>query len=205
MSANRWMSVLLASALLGLFGCGDEEVSAPTPEPEVVEAPEVLVDEVAPEAPPAVAPSSHDVLFLVIHDEPLLPSEERQLGVLVERLERRRRFDVEQRDATDEERALAERFLDPDATSADRAGATFPATFGTASRVLFMQLMPPRTVGSGDRVTEGYGGVLLLDTATPAAESATFTGQLDEDSYWHLTDDRWALWLGGLLRNSEGG
>jgi hypothetical protein len=208
MSANRWTSALLAGALFGLFGCGGDEEEAPAaPEPEVAEVPEVIEEEIVEEAPPVVTPTSHDVLFLVIHDEPLLPSEERQLGVLVERLERRRRFDVEQRDATDEERALAEVFLNPDASDADRAGLTFPATFGSASRVLVMQLMPPRTVGSGDRVTEGYGGILLLDTAAslPAAQSATFVGLLDEDSYWHLTDDRWALWLGGLLRHSEGG
>ena len=205
MSANRWTSALLAGALFGAVGCGGEEEAPAAPEPEVVEVPEAIEEELIEEAPAVVAPTSHDVLFLVIHEEPLLPSEERQLGVLVERLERRRRFDVEQRDATDEERALAELFLNPDASDADRAGATFPATFGTASRVLFMQLMPPRTVGRGDRVTEGYGGILLLNTAASPAESATFTAHLDEDSYWHLTDDRWALWLGGLLRNSEGG
>jgi|GEM_PF-2058955 len=204
MCVNRTSSVLIVgcSLLVGLVGCGGEEEVSSVPEPVVLEAPEVIEEEVASEAPPVVMPTSHDVLFLIVHDEPLLPSEERQLGVLVERLERRRRFDVEQRDATDEERALAYLFLSPDASEADRAGATFPATFGTASRVLLMQIMPPRTVSSGDRVTEGYGGILLLDTAT---DSATFTGQLDEDSYWHLTDDRWALWLGGLLRSSEGG
>ncbi len=200
---HRWTSALLAGALT--LGCGDDD-AAPAAPPEAIEVADEVAEEEAPEleedeAPPAVSPTSHDVLFLIVHDEPLLPSEQRQLGVLEERLERRRRFDVEQRDATDEERALAELFWDPDATDEARAAATFPATFGSASRVLFMQLMPPRTLSDGDRATEGYGAILLLDTSTHAA---TFVGQLDEDGAWHLTDDRWALWLGGLLRSSEG-
>lgn len=201
MRVDRTTSAALAAALL--LGCGDETTEPVAPEPEAATAViEEEAIEVVEEPPPAaIGPTSHDVLFLILHDEPLLPSEERQLGVLEERLERRRRFDVEQRDATDEERALAERYLSPDASDADRADAVFPATFGTASRVLFMQLAPPRTLSSGDRATEGYVGVLLLDTAT---QQPTFVGQLDEDESWHLTDDRWALWLGGLLRNTEG-
>lgn len=191
------MARTTALALLALVGCGSpEEPPAPVEVAPVVEVePEPVVE---PEpAPEVVVPSTHDLLFLVLHDQPLLPSEERLLGVQEARLDRRN--DVERRDATEEEAAFAAIFFDgtPDA----RLEAVFPETFGRASQVLFLRVAPPRTRSDGELLSRGFTGVLLF--RPPDLEPA-FEERIDEASSWRFADDTWSGWLSGLLRDPEG-
>lgn len=202
---------LLAGLAASVSGCGSpDEAGAPAVEatdetaeaaPELpaaeAEPAEEVTEEVA-EAP--VTPTAHDVLLLVLHEEPLLPSESRVLGVLEERM-RRRRYDVEMRDVTPEEATLARLFLDPSASEEARAAATLPATFGAATRIVVLRVPAPRTLRDGNRATRGFAGALLF--RPPFVEPA-FEAQIDDDSSWRLTDDRWSSWLEGLLREGEG-
>ena len=187
----------MAVLLLALSGCGSPEAPpAPVePAPAVEVEPEPAV-EVEP-APEVVGPSTHDLLFLVVHDEPLLPSEERLLAVQEARLDRRN--DVERRDATGEEAAFAAIFFD--GTLDARSAAAFPETFGRASQVLFLRVAPPRTRSDGERLSRGFTGILLF--RPPDLEPA-FEERIDETSSWRFADDTWSSWLSGLLRDPEG-
>lgn len=201
---------LLAAITASGAGCGSDDAAEPpaeaasdlAPEPPATETdePEDEVTEELVEAPAEVTPTAHDVLLLVLHEEPLLPSESRVLGVLEERM-RRRRYDVELRDVTPEEASLARLFLDPSASEEARAAATLPATFGAATRIVVLRVPAPRTLRDGDRATRGFAGALLF--RPPFVEPA-FEAQIDDDSSWRLTDDRWSSWLEGLLRDPEG-
>ncbi len=199
---------LLAAIAVVSGGCGSDDAGEPAveapaeaaPEPPATETDEPADDlpEEVVEAP--VTPTAHDVLLLVLHEEPLLPSESRVLGVLEERM-RRRRYDVELRDVTPEEATLARLFLDPSASEEARAAATLPATFGAATRIVVLRVPAPRTLRDGNRATRGFAGALLF--RPPFVEPA-FEAQIDDDSSWRLTDDRWSSWLEGLLRDPEG-
>lgn len=197
------LSLLAAS----VSGCGSDDAGAPATEASAEAAPEPAspateTDEPAAEVTEELveAPTAHDVLLLVLHEEPLLPSESRVLGVLEERM-RRRRYDVEMRDVTPEEASLARLFLDPSASEEARDAATLPATFGAATRIVVLRVPAPRTLRDGNRATRGFAGALLF--RPPFVEPA-FEAQIDDDSSWRLTDDRWSSWLEGLLRDGEG-
>jgi hypothetical protein len=129
------------------------------------------------------------MLFLIEHESELLRSEARQLGVLVERLQRRH-FDVEQRDATDEERAWR--------SSADRS--TAPPTVGSATRVVWVRLARPRLARDGRTVGRGLAEVLLLRAPSWSTE---FSMSFDPDGSWLGSDDWWTRFFSGLLRPSE--
>jgi hypothetical protein len=189
-------SAVAALVLLASLACGDEEAPPPEPPPAVPAEP-VEPEPVAPlePEPEPVSPSTHELLFLVLHDAPLLPSEERLLGVEEARLDRRN--DVERRDATQEEAAFAEIFL----AGGDRTTAALPETFGEARRVLFMRVTPPRTRSDGELVARGFDGVLLFRLPDL---SPVFELRLDDEAPWRLADDQWSGWLTGLLRESEG-
>lgn len=179
-----------------LVACGAEAPAEPAPTPAPPETPvaeEVPAIEDEPSEPPPVVASTHEVLVLVVHEEPLLPSELRLLEVLEARLGRR--TDLELREASADEAALAEAHW----ASSD-AIPPAPETFGRASRVLFLRVPAPRRLSDGNRATRGFSGALLLrpPTAEPAISVA-----IDEVSSWRATDDRWASWLSGLLREPE--
>lgn len=196
-------------SILSLFfslasACGSPAPAAP---PDPPASPEVAApaappeeEEAAPEPIVEVTPTAHDVLLLVLHDEELLPSESRVLGVLEERM-RRRHHDVEMRDATEEEAALARLFFDPEASPEARAAASLPSTFGAARKVVVLHIPAPRTLRDGNRRTNGFSGALLFQP--PSVEPA-FSLAIEDSSFWRLTDDQWSSWLAGLLRDAEG-
>lgn len=194
--------------LLLAIGCGSDDDGAPSAEAsaETTEAvPATETEEIAeveevPEPIVEITPTAHDVLLLVLHDEELLPSESRVLGVLEERM-RRRHHDVEMRDATEEEAALARLFFDPEASPEARAAASLPSTFGAARKVVVLHIPAPRTLRDGNRRTNGFSGALLFQP--PSVEPA-FSLAIEDSSFWRLSDDQWSSWLAGLLRDPEG-
>jgi len=205
------MSRLLPYALcLGVIGaCGPPSSEAPPapethPEPSSEGAPgagtvaEVEGSEAAPspgsegeDPPPVLEP--HDVVVLVVHEEPLLRSETRILGVIAERLDRRG-LDVGQREATDEEAAYMRAFFEgrPEA-----AGAGMPGTLAGASKVLVLRVPAPRVLANGDRVTRGIAGVLAFRASE---REPYFEARVDDVSAWRASEDRLAPWLLSILR-----
>ncbi len=191
------VAVFLAGALV-LAACGSGDAPAPPVEEPSTEEPPPAEVEPEPEStePPPVTASTHDVLFLVVHEAPLLSSEERLFGVLETRVGRR--YDVERREATGEETAFAEAYL---LAEGGARPAAFPGTFGRASRVIVMRVPAPRVRSDGDLVSRGVTGILFF--RPPSLEPA-FEARIDESSSWRLADDQWSSWLTGLLRDPEG-
>lgn len=195
------LSALFFFAPAALSACGGDAPAAPEGEPPAEEPTPAEVEpepEIAePPPPPPVTASTHDVLFLVVHEAPLLSSEERLFGVLETRLGRRN--DLERREAIEEEAAFAEAYLSAEGAARPVA---FPATFGRASRVIVMRVPAPRVRSDGDLVSRGVVGVLSF--RPPSLEPA-FEARIDESSSWRLADDQWSSWLTGLLREPEDG
>lgn len=199
----RWIH-WIALAALGV-GCGSEsaqtsasaesESETPALVDEAAEAPEEDGEalEVEEEVAAAPTPCTQDLLMLRVHTGTLLPSEERQTGVLQERLARVG-YDVALRDAAQDEAELAERVL-----SGSGAGAA-PPLFGRASRVLILRIAPPRTRDDGDFVSQGISGVVLLRARDM---EPLFVLRLEEESGWRRSDGAWSEWLQGLLREAE--
>jgi hypothetical protein len=129
------MHRLLAIGItITLLGCGSTDAPAQSTEPEVpvAEAAEPAapldgeedtideehvdedtiddedIDEGQDDEAAATAPDlgAHEVVIVVVHDDPLLRSEERLLDVIAERMQMRR-IDAIRRDATDEEASFA--------------------------------------------------------------------------------------------------
>lgn len=204
MLSRSVIAALTAPLVVGavaLAACsGGDAPAAPVAEPSADEAtlPEVAPEpeESEPPPPPAVTASTHDVLFLVVHEAPLLPSEERLFGVLEARVGRRN--DVERREATEEEATFAEAYL---LAEGGARPAAFPGTFGRAGRVVVLRVPEPRVRSDGDLVSRGVAGILFF--RPPSIEPALEV-RIDEASSWRLADDQWSGWLTGLLRDPEG-
>lgn len=150
--------------------------------------------EVAAE-PAAAAPAldrRYDVLLLVDHEEPLLPSEERVLGVIVERLRLRGR-DVGRRDLTADERAHLRATLEAERREAPTDGR--PEFDGARFR-LVVRIPPPRTLRDGQRATRGIAGVWAYrgEVDVPYLQL-----DVDDASAWRWPEDRWSGWLLSVL------
>lgn len=183
-----------------LAACGEAETAEAPPELVAPAEPpatsegeddgedEALTAETEAEAdePAPVVPSTHELLVLLVSEQPLLRSEER-LGEFLEARMRRNRRDAELRPATEAEAAFA------------RDGGALPETFGAAERLLVLHVAEPRTLPDGDLRSRGLDGVALyrLPGATPV-----FQAQMDDG--WRLEDEQWATWIAGLLREGEG-
>lgn len=190
------------TALVLLVGCGSSE--APTP-PEPVEAP---VEVVAPSTPEegeleenedeeeAQAPSNetHDVIMLVLHEEPLLRSEQRIVSVIEERIHMRG-FDIGQRDATEEEAA----FVSPQLASPEaEAGGAMPPSLAAASHIIVVRIPPPRELNDGQLATRGIAGVLVY---RHGEQTPYFRSIVDDVSAWRNAEDVWSGWFLSLLRS----
>lgn len=199
------------TALVLLVGCGSSE--APT-SPDPVEVP---VEVVAPSTPDedaieenegeeeAQAPSheTHDVIMLVLHEEPLLRSEQRLVSVIEERIHMRG-FDIGQRDATEEEAA----FVSPQLESpeAEAGGAIsregnqqpMPSSLTNASHIIVVRIPPPRELNDGQLATRGIAGVLVY---RQGEQTPYFRSIVDDVSAWRNAEDVWSGWFLSLLRS----
>lgn len=137
----------------------------------------------APPGPP------HDVMLVVVHDEPLLRSELRVLSVITDRLDRRG-LDVGQREATEAEATYFRHAFEGTSDGA------WPSSLAGASQVVVLRIPAPRVLERGDRATRGIAGVL----AYRAAEESPFVSVVvDDGSAWRQPEDRWSAWLLSLL------
>ena len=203
----RWWT----TALILLVGCGSTEAPTPPAEPEqapVAVAPPEESGESDPEseeldeedADPAEGdsaggvPQSHDVIMLVVHEEPLLRSEQRIVTVISERI-RMRGFDIGQRDATEEEAAfVAPQLESPEA----EASLAVPSSLASASHVMVVRVAPPRERSDGQLATRGISGVLVY---RHGEQAPFFRARIDDTSAWRNAEDVWSGWFLSLLRS----
>lgn len=196
----RWWT----TALVLLVGCGSSEAETPPSEP--VQAPvEVApppVEEVEGEEEEEDEEESaraegdfgnHDVIMLVVHEEPLLRSEQRIVTVISERL-RMRGYDIGQRDASEEEAAFVlPQLASPEAEST----LAVPSSLAAASNVIVVRIPPPRELNDGQLATRGIAGVLLY---RHGEQAPFFRSIVDDVSAWRNAEDVWSGWFLSLLR-----
>lgn len=165
----------------------DDEVEAP-PRGEVADAEDEGEDEEVPA--PDTAP--HEVVIVVVHDDPLLRSETRLLEVIAERMQMRR-IDAIQREATEAEAAYARAFF----TGRGDASAGLPASLGQAGTVVFFRVPPNREVGEGRMATRGFGGAIAFRRGDrePYLEL-----RVDDEAAWRGADEQLWPWLISLVR-----
>jgi hypothetical protein len=214
------MHRLLAIGItITLLGCGSTDAPAQSTEPEVpvAEAAEPAapldgeedtideehvdedtiddedIDEGQDDEAAATAPDlgAHEVVIVVVHDDPLLRSEERLLDVIAERMQMRR-IDAIRRDATDEEASFARsRFAGEGRESA------LPSSLTEVGTVLFVRIPPNRELDRGQRATRGFGGVIAFRRGErePYAEL-----RIDDEAAWRGADEQLWPWLISLVR-----
>lgn len=214
---TRPLSIALCVSLLG---CGSTE--APPPTSAEPESPPLEVSPSAPgdeedgdeedddeEAPrggevagapdegeeedvaaPDTAP--HEVVIVVVHDDPLLRSETRLLEVIAERMQMRR-IDAIQREASEAEAAYARGFFE----GRGDASAGLPASLSQASLVVFFRVPPNREVGEGRMATRGFGGAVAFRRGDrePYLEL-----RVDDEAAWRGPDEQLWPWLISLVR-----
>lgn len=193
---RRW-----TTALVLLVGCGSSE--APTPPAEPIEAPVEVVapstveQDEAEEEEEVARPANteaHDVIMLVLHEEPLLRSEQRIVSVIAERIHMRG-FDIGQRDATEEEAAfVAPQLESPEA----EAGGAMPSSLANASHIIVVRIPPPRELNDGQLATRGIAGVLVY---RHGEQTPYFRSIVDDVSAWRNAEDVWSGWFLSLLRS----
>jgi hypothetical protein len=200
--------------LASLSGCGSTEAPAPAsdestqvaPSDEGGEeardeggagAPEEVADvedeeEDEAEATPAPDTAPHEVVIVVVHDDPLLRSETRLLEVIAERMQMRR-IDAVQREASEAEAAYARGFF---AGEGD-ASAGLPASLAQAGTVVFFRVPPNREVGEGRMATRGFGGAIAFRRGDrePYLEL-----RVDDEASWRGADEQLWPWLISLVR-----
>ncbi len=159
---------------------------APAAQDEPVEAEDVA-------ATPAPADlSTHEVALVVVHDDPLLRSEQRLVDVIVARMAMRR-IDAAARDADAEEASFARAFF----AGAGDASAGLPASLRGPGVVLFLRFAPQRELSSGDRATRGFAGAL----AFREGEATPFLSlRVDDEAGWRGPDEQLWPWLISLVR-----
>jgi len=152
---------------------------------------EIALDD---EARAEVNNETHDVIMLVLHEEPLLRSEQRVVSVIAERIHMRG-FDIGQRDATEEEAA----FVSPQLESAEaEAGGPIPSSLTSASQIIVVRIPPPRELSDGQLATRGIAGVLVYRHGEHAPY---FRSIVDDISAWRNAEDVWSGWFLALLRS----
>lgn len=142
----------------------------------------------------AVAPdtSAHEVVIVVVHDDPLLRSETRLLEVIAERMQMRR-IDAIQREATDEEATFARAIFAGESGEA----AALPSTLSEVGTSVFVRFPPNRELGNGALATRGFGGALAFRRGErePYLELA-----IDDEAAWRGPDEQLWPWLISLVR-----
>lgn len=196
----RWWT----TALVLLVGCGSSEAETPPSEPvqtpievappsvDVVEEEE---DENEDEGDASAEEDfgTHDVIMLVVHEEPLLRSEQRIVTVISERLHMRG-YDIGHRDASEEEAA----FVLPQLESPEaEANIAIPSSLAAASNVIVLRIPPPRELNDGQLATRGIAGVLLY---RHGEQAPFFRSIVDDVSAWRNAEDVWSGWFLSLLR-----
>lgn len=203
---RRPLSIAL---LVSLLGCGSTEAppttSAEPESPPLEESPTTPSDEQDDEAPPrgevaqdededVPAPDTapHEVVIVVVHDDPLLRSETRLLEVIAERMQMRR-IDAVQREASEAEAAYARGFF---AGEGD-ASVGLPASLAQAATVVFFRVPPNREVGEGRMATRGFGGAIAFRRGDrePYLEL-----RVDDEAAWRGADEQLWPWLISLVR-----
>lgn len=209
---HRLLAICITATLLG---CGSTDAPAPSAEPEVPVAEAVepaaptdgvddaidqgededdgVDDEGTEDEATATAPDlgAHEVVLVVVHDDPLLRSEERLLDVVAERMQMRR-IDAVRREATDEEASFARaRFAGEGRESA------LPSSLTEVGTVVFVRIPPNRELDRGQRATRGFGGVIAFRRGErePYAEL-----RIDDDAAWRGADEQLWPWLISLVR-----
>lgn len=201
----RWWT----TALVLLVGCGSTE--APTPPPEPVQTPVEVTppseadelegedeedegeDEEDEDQEAAGDFGTHDVIMLVVHEEPLLRSEQRIATVITERIHMRG-YDIGQREASEEEAAFVlPQFESPEA----EANVPVPASLAAASNVIVLRIPPPRELNDGQLATRGIAGVLIY---RHGEQAPFFRSIVDDQSAWRNAEDVWSGWFLSLLR-----
>jgi len=152
---------------------------------------EVAIDD---EARAEVNNETHDVIMLVLHEEPLLRSEQRVVSVIAERIHMRG-FDIGLRDATEEEAA----FVSPQLESAEaEAGGPIPSSLTSASQIIVVRIPPPRELSDGQLAARGIAGVLVY---RHGEQTPYFRSIVDDISAWRNAEDVWSGWFLALLRS----
>ncbi len=205
-------SLLAISLTAALLGCGSTEAPEASGEPEVTE-PEATAPAAAAadddgeeeardedrdeddedDEAVAAAPdmSAHEVVIVVLHDDPLLRSEERLLDVVAERMEMRR-IDAIRRDATDEEATFARAHF-----AGEAAPGALPASLAGVGTVVFLRIPPNRELDRGQRATRGFGGAIAWRRGEPDPYVEL---RIDDDAAWRGADEQLWPWLISLVR-----
>lgn len=199
-------SALLLALLVAaptLFGCAGEGSSAESANTEappeqgpddldrdpMEDEPEPVIE---PEAAAAPDLGPHEVVLVLVHDDPLSRSETRVMDVVVERM-RMRRMDAIVREATPEEDTFARPFF------AGRGSdeSPLPSSLAGADTVVFVRFPPQRELPSGDTATRGFGGAL----AFRRGEAGPFLVlRIDDEAGWRGPDEALWPWLISLVR-----
>jgi hypothetical protein len=201
-----FLAISLTAALLG---CGSTDDPPTSAEPEVADPPSTApagdeeevedvedVEDVEGEEEGddvAAAPDvgAHEVVLVVVHDAPLLRSEERLLDVVTERMQMRR-IDAIRRDATEEEATFARaRF------SGEGAGSSLPPSLAGVGTVVFVRIPPNRELARGQLATRGFGGAVAFrrGATEPYVEL-----RIDDDAAWRGADEQLWPWLISMVR-----
>lgn len=202
---RRLLAISLTTALLGCGSTGDPpttvqpEITDPPPSTELAteeggdDDEEDAVDDHEDEEDVAAEADlgAHEVVLVVVHDAPLLRSEERLLEVVTERMQMRR-IDAIRRDATDEEATFARaRF------SGQGAGSALPSSLAEVGTVVFLRIPPNRELDRGQLATRGFGGAVAFrrGTTEPYVEL-----RIDDDAAWRGADEQLWPWLISMVR-----